>query len=422
MTMPSERLERSRLGQSILSQLDTAEVSEAARRESRNREVHLPPLSVFRWWARRTAAVNDAVLTAANQVMGDDRLAVLDPFAGGGTIPLVVLRAGHRVHAQDLNPWATYGIARMLSLPPADELAKAEQILHEQSASIVRDAYSTVMEDGREAALVHTYRVAVGDCGACGASQRLFPYSLLTLKYRKERRRPEAVFACRCGHVFEGLTDKQPKCPECSRRVDPTANYNPRRISTCVHCGHDERLSDKASRSGWGWEVVMVERGSGRDREFGTARPDEIERADRHYPGPDSLGVIPVGSDTSVLLRHGFLDWADLYPARQRFVTQALLDLASSCSDSHEVVEALRIAIVGTTEFAGHLCRWDRFYLKCNDVICWTSFQLQHLRTRAERVGCRLNWTRHVDAAIGRHAKGLDLARRQRRASTRCDG
>jgi adenine-specific DNA methylase len=32
------------------------------------------------------------------------------------------------------------------------------------------------------------------------------------------------------------------------------------------------------------------------------------------------------------------------------------------------VVDALRIAIVGSTEFAGHLCRWDRFYLKCNDA------------------------------------------------------
>jgi adenine-specific DNA methylase len=74
-----------------------------------------------------------------------------------------------------------------------------------------------------------------------------------------------------------------------------------------------------------------------------------------------------VGRETSVLLRHGFRRWNDLYPRRQQFVTRALLDLAGELDVSQRVADALRLAIVGTVEFAGHLCRWDRWYLKCND-------------------------------------------------------
>ena len=39
---------------SPLRRLDAVAVSTQARIESRNREVHLPPISTYRWWARRT--------------------------------------------------------------------------------------------------------------------------------------------------------------------------------------------------------------------------------------------------------------------------------------------------------------------------------------------------------------------------------
>src|SRR5690606_12236254 len=95
---------------SVLSKVNATEVSELARRESRNREKHLPPLGSFRWWARRTGAVNTAILRATVETLGRHRLEIVDPFAGGGTIPLVALKEGHRVRAQDLDPWAVTGI------------------------------------------------------------------------------------------------------------------------------------------------------------------------------------------------------------------------------------------------------------------------------------------------------------------------
>ena len=104
---------------SILSHIDPVAVSEQARRESRNREVHLPPVSVYRWWARRTLSVTGALLDAAQQHLGRAPV-VLDPFAGGGTIPFAAVTRGCEVIASDLNPWATWGLQTALSLPPPE--------------------------------------------------------------------------------------------------------------------------------------------------------------------------------------------------------------------------------------------------------------------------------------------------------------
>ena len=353
---------------SILSRLIQTDVSTAARKESRNREVHLPPLSVFRWWARRTGAVNDAILDAASDHFGKQSLSIVDPFAGGGTIPLVALRAGHRIHAQDINPWAVAGMRQMLNLPSPELLTSALSNLTDAARPVLEAAYSTVDSGGAPAQLVHTFRVAIGACGSCGEEERLFPYSLLTLKSRKERGLPAAILACPAGHVFHGTADRLNPCPVCERVTDPEALYTSRRIATCQSCGERERLSERAARRSWRWEPALVERSSELGREFDTPSTAEIAQAEIGWKPTVELPSIPSGVETSVLLRHGFSAWHDLYPARQRVVMETLLRLTDEVTSDADLAHALKMAIVGTSEFAGHLCRWDRFYLKCNDA------------------------------------------------------
>src|SRR5687768_17571042 len=107
---------------SPLRHLDLRTLRHAVRQESRARQHCLPPISVYRWWARRTEAVTAAIVEA----VGADRpgrLTIADPFAGGGVIALATLLRGHRVYAQDVNAWAARGLATMLDLPAPDELA-----------------------------------------------------------------------------------------------------------------------------------------------------------------------------------------------------------------------------------------------------------------------------------------------------------
>ena len=82
---------------------------------------------------------NERVLQAARaeirKSMGDDLPPLLDPFAGGGAIPLEAQRLGLEAYAQDLNPVAVIINKAMIEIPPlfADKSAvnpKARGDLH----------------------------------------------------------------------------------------------------------------------------------------------------------------------------------------------------------------------------------------------------------------------------------------------------
>lgn len=65
---------------------------------------------------------NDRVLNAVKaeikRSMGDDLPPLLDPFAGGGAIPLEAQRLGLKAYAQDLNPVAVTINKAMIEIPP----------------------------------------------------------------------------------------------------------------------------------------------------------------------------------------------------------------------------------------------------------------------------------------------------------------
>lgn len=348
---------------SPLRHLDAVKISALSQREARNREVYLPPTGTYRWWARRTEAVNGAIIDAVG-IDTPGRMLISDPFAGGGVIPLAAAIRGHRIYAQDLNPWATQGLSTMLGLPSADALRDGIAALTQRVQSLADAAYGTLLNDGSPGQVSHTFRVAVSSCSSCGRAHRLFPNALVSLLVRAERNQPEAFLACPNGHLFIGLRTEKPGCTVCGATTDPEAKYTPRRVATCPGCGHCERLEVRA-REGFRWEVVLLERSSSKKREIDQPRPGELVQAeDPRWTPLRSLGPILAGQETRVLLRHGFKNWDDLYPRRQQAFTEKLLGMTKDCSDDPMVVRAIQSAVVGSTEMAGLLSRWDRYYLK----------------------------------------------------------
>lgn len=361
---------------SPLGGLDYLKVSAEARAESRNREIHLPPVSTYRWWARRTSAVNGAVIEAFND-MTPGRLLVADMFAGGGVIPLAAVARGHQVYAQDLNPWPTAGLTAMLGLPAPEKLREAASTIEQWIHTEIQAAYGTTLTNGTRGVVSHTIRVATGECTGCGRRARMFPHALVSLRVRKESRNPDAWMACRRGHLFSAKSDKRRRCPTCHVLVEPTATYTPMRTITC-ECGKADRLADRAKT--WRWEIILVDRSSRTAREVDVPTDAEREKADSGEWRPvHDLGPVPPGQETSVLIRHGFQRWQDLYPDRQRHMLERMLELASSCSNDPAVLRAAELAVVGSAEMAGHLSRWDRFYLKSFESMAGHRFNLTTL-------------------------------------------
>lgn len=354
---------------SPLRHLDVAAVNRSARRESRNRELHLPPISVYRWWARRTESVNGAILDAFARDHPGRRL-VADPFSGGGVIPLAAVMRGHRVYAQDLNPWASAGLAAMLSLPRPVELSRAALKFQGACSDLIAAAYSTHFSDGTPAEISHTFRVATAACSNCGRRERLFPHALVSLLQRKERGKTMAFLACPEGHLFSADYSQETRCPTCKRLVDPEASYTKQRLITCQGCGHQEKLEQRAANGSWSWEIVLVERVQKGRREIAFPTPEEIEQAEGdHWRPTKSLGPIVEGQETKVLLRHGFRNWEDIYPRRQRAVLEALHAKIDEVIEGEDLRTALRMAVIGAAEMAGHLSRWDRWYLKSYEAM-----------------------------------------------------
>lgn len=349
---------------SPLRYLDPEAVSAAAKRESRNREKHLPPTGVYRWWARRTEAVNGALIDAA-ALDHSEQMLVSDPFSGGGVIPLAAALRGHRVYAQDLNEWAASGLQAMLELPEPAALQDAIAALSQRVLASSEAAYGTVFDDGTPGLITQTFRVAHTSCSVCGHGQRVFPHAMVSLKVRAESRQTAAFLACRHGHLFEGDVVGDSACPDCGETVAPSAVYTRGRIVTCTACGSGERLEQRIARSGIRWDIVLIERSASKRRELAVPRPVEVQQAhDARWAPTRTLGPIRDGHETRVLLRHGFRNWEDLYPNRQRWFLEMLLNLVDDCADDAAVRGALRTAIIGAAEMAGFVSRWDRYYLK----------------------------------------------------------
>lgn len=387
------KIERAEMVLSSLRHIAQATISEAAKAETRNRERHLPPVSVYRWWARRTEAVNGALLDAAIKELATERkLLIADPFVGGGVIALSALKRGHSIYAQDLNPWVAGGLATMLSLPAKVILEAAGKALRDAAAPLAQRAYGTKFSDGSPAQISHALRVAVSNCSACNHRHRLFPHALVTLTKRKERGHAEAMLACRNGHLFRGDPSDLSTCPECNVRVDPTEAYQPVRMVTCPACGHQENLEARARSGAWTWELVLVERSDGVRRELAIpTAAEKMQADDASWKPRRQLGGIPNSPETRVLKRHGFRSWADIYPKRQRFIMEQMLRLTRSICPDQKAQAALTMALLGTAEMAGLLSRWDRFYLKSYESMASHRFNFTTLAAEPNLIGVGLH-------------------------------
>ena len=70
------------------------------------------------WENSNDRRVLDAAKAEIKKSMGDDLPPLLDPFAGGGAIPLEAQRLGLKAYAQDLNPVAVTINKAMIEIPP----------------------------------------------------------------------------------------------------------------------------------------------------------------------------------------------------------------------------------------------------------------------------------------------------------------
>jgi 16S rRNA G966 N2-methylase RsmD len=340
--------------------------------QQRNRSAYVPAISLFRWWARRPHCFAGALLDAAKKEFGLENFLVADPFSGGGTVAFEAARRGLSIYAQDLYPWPSKGLAAALTPADPDEFRLAATTLL-QSLEGIRKHY--IRENDSEVSeTTHIIRVRTAACPRCSNRIFLFREPLVSLASRAANEM-HAFFGCSgCGTLSKRRSDIDFFfCDGCHERIATKVARAAITLETlCPHCSEVVSVSELLG-STLNWHAVLLREQTSSFNGISTRlrpvsgadRVDDLRKTQSH-----PLHIeIPDGLETTALVRWGFSFWDQLYTQRQLDVITSALDLVATLTNSAAVKEHLRLAILGATEMAGYVCRWERFHPKALEAI-----------------------------------------------------
>lgn len=328
---------------------------------------------------------------------GEEPPLVVDPFAGGGSIPLEALRVGCDAFASDLNPVACLILKVMLEDIPrhgpdlAEELRRVGAEIKQQAEKELAEFYPKDPDGATPIAYLwaRTVRCESPNCGAEIPLMRSFwlckkPNRKRALRYdvvRPQGGPPRVEF-----QVFEPKADKQ-VAPGTVTRAKATclacrAVLPPERVRAQLaeqSGGADAVFESKGKRVGGArmLAVVTLRTGeTGRHYRLPTdadyyavfkARErlrnilDEWEHDGKNgfCPVPDEP-LPPIGTLGFRVQRYGMLKWGDLFTVRQKL---ALVTLAQklrerTIRDDKSPRDVLAVVLSRCADYWSSLCSW----------------------------------------------------------------
>ena len=326
---------------------------------------------------------------------GEETPLVVDPFAGGGSIPLEALRLGCEAFASDLNPVACLILKVMLENIPrhgpelAGELRKAGVEIKRQAERELVDLYP-VDPDGATPIAYLWARTVRCEAPHCGAEIPLMRSFWLCKKAKCKR-------ALR--HTIERVDGAPPKVVfdvfEPNTERDVRTGSVTRAKATCLCCGavlppERVRLQLAAERGGADakFDADGNRVGGARMTAVVTLRPDEKGRhyrlpTDADYAavrqaqtwvaslldewergGKEGLCPIPdeplppIGTLGFRVQRYGMLQWGDLFTARQKVALAAFVRRLAKLRSQSASDETGALVLGRLADYMSAQCVW----------------------------------------------------------------
>jgi putative DNA methylase len=334
---------------------------------------------------------------------------ILDPFAGGGSIPLEAQRLGLEAHASDLNPVAVLINKALIEIPPKWAGHKPvypgvadERMSWPGATGLAEDVrrYGKWMRDEAEKRIGHLYpKVEVGgvDCTviawlwtrtvgcpspACGGTMPLVKSFWLGKKKGKER----YVVPIPAGNKvrFEiGGPDGVPPAGTVGRTG-----------ATCLMCGSPVKLSyirneGKAGRLGVQLMAIAAE--GPRQRYY--LAPDEEQQTAADVPRPGDVPESELSKNPRDIKAptYGMSRWCDLFTNRQLTALTTFSDLVdeardqaiidgASASYSDSLATYLALIVSRVADRNSSICTWD------------SSTKMESLRNTFSRQAIPITW------------------------------
>jgi putative DNA methylase len=317
-------------------------------------------ISDFANWDNASKPVYvDAARALIRAACGDDPPLVVDPFAGGGSIPLEALRIGCHSFASDLNPVASLTLKALLDDIPrhrrsglADELRQVGAEIKFEVEGDLAEFYPPDDDGSRPIAYLWARTITCDTCGAEIPLVRSFWLSSKAgrkraLRYSSKRRTdapPEVLL-----EVIEPKKDSdvQPGTTTRAKATCPCCNItmNPDRVCAQLAAqsgGGDAIFDDSGVRIGGARLLAVATSKKGEaGRMYRISRDNDyraIWRATQRLKKfsnavlSNGLSEIPneplppIGTLGFRVQRYGIVKWGDLFTARQK------LALVSFCN------------------------------------------------------------------------------------------
>ncbi|MCY4258930.1 MAG: DUF1156 domain-containing protein, partial [Rhodobacteraceae bacterium] len=460
-------------------------ISGEAAREKSIRHGH--PSTLHLWWARRPLAAVRAVLWASlvddpsgdesltpaeqelerkrlfgvlerlvrwesfddPEVLGEARAeidrcfpvgapAVLDPFAGGGAIPLEAQRLGLRALAGDLNPVAVLINKAMIEVPPRfagfspvhPDVGRALATWgRAQGLAADVEAYGRQMRDEAQRRIGHLYLDAIGPDG-----ERLTPIAWI---WARTVESPDPSWSGHVPLVASWTLSKRPGKPKiwvepviC--RDSQTIGYEireggelsfERTVSrgngTCIATGAAIpgdyiKAESRAGRMGRQLMAVVAEGTGGRS--YLPVRAEEAEAAERAEPAWKPEGKNPEKLTGGTVYVYGLDEWWKLFTARQLVALTTFCDLLGEIAGRvvSDAVAAgmaddglrLRDGGRGAQAYADAVVTYLAFAVDRvadrNSTICSWDSSRQHARNVFARQAIPMTWDFAENNPLGR--------------------
>ncbi len=341
---------------------------------------------------------------------------VVDPFAGGGSIPLEALRLGCDAFASDLNPVACLILKVMLEDIPrhgpelAEELRRVGTEIREKAEKELAEFYPTDPDGAKPIAYLwaRTVRCESPNCGAEIPLMRSFWLCKKATRRRALRYRivSQASSVAQASSLHEKDESRQDACATVEFEVfEPTTENDvpggtvTRAKATCLCCknvlspdrvraqltaqrgGADAVFDRKGNRTGGArmLAVVAIQLGAvGRNYRLPTDRDyqavwkaqkrlevilDQWERGGNKglCPVPNEP-LPPTNTNCFRIPNYGMRQWRDVSSTRQQLALMTLSDqvrvMTSSAGHSNIAIQVLGLAISRCSDFNSSLNSW----------------------------------------------------------------
>jgi putative DNA methylase len=281
---------------------------------------------------------------------------ILDPFAGGGTIPLEAQRLGLEAHASDLNPVAVLINKALIEIPPkfagrapvfpgaadnrldwpratglAEDVRRYGRWMRDEAEKRIGHLYPKAkLGDGSEATVIAWIwaRTVICPNPACGIEMPLASKWWLGKKKGKEAYVVPEVVDGPDGERVEYRIGHDPK----KAPIKDTDGTVGRTGAVCVACGGGcelEYIRSEGRAGRIGARLIATVAEGNRRRIYLAPTREQEESARVACPANIPQGALPEAALGFRVQAYGFTKWADLFTYRQLTALTTFSDLVS---------------------------------------------------------------------------------------------